>query len=339
MRVLITGSSGLIGSEAVTFYDNLGADVIGLDNNFRQAFFGPGGDTTWNRNRLQDTCKHFRYLKVDVRDRAAIDHVMSSNRPDVIIHCAAQPSHDKARDIPILDFETNALGTVHMLQACRVRTPDAVFIHCSTSKVYGDAPNRWYTVEQPTRYEQVAIGEHEDIDQSTHSLFGASKLAGDIVAQEYARYFGMKVGIFRPGCLTGPWHSSVEQHGFLHYLVKCAVTGTPYKIFGYQGKQVRDNLHSYDVITAFDEFRKNPRPGEVYNLGGGRENSCSILEAVELVKEVTGRTLETEYVDRVRIGDHRCYISDLSKFRRDYPDWRVTKDLKTIIREIADRCH
>src|SRR2546427_4685500 len=284
--ILVTGSSGLIGSEAFEHFDRQGYRVIGVDNNMRQVFFGAQGDTTWNLNRLKRSTKNFHHASLDIRDRIALDELFRSNRFDLIVHCAAQPSHDKARDIPILDFEVNALGTINLLEATRQHSPEAVFVFLSTNKVYGDAPNEVPLVELPTRWEYAhpdnfhGISENCRIDRTLHSLFGASKAAADLVAQEYGRYFKMNVGVFRGGCLTGPSHSGVELHGFLSYLVHVAVHGKPYKIFGYQGKQVRDQIHSSDVIAAFEAFARNPRPGEVYNLGGGRENSASVLECI-----------------------------------------------------------
>lgn len=341
MKVLVTGSSGLIGSEAVEYYDHLGHEVIGVDNNMRAKFFGASGDTTWNRQRLQGLTQQFTHKDIDIRDRAAIFQLFEEIPFDLIIHCAAQPSHDKACQIPLLDFEVNALGTVNLLEATRQFCPDAVFIHMSTNKVYGDAPNEVPRIELEKRYDYAhaedynGISEECRIDRCLHSLFGASKAAADIVAQEYGRYFGLKVGIFRGGCLTGPSHSGVELHGFLSYLVKVAINGGTYKVFGYQGKQVRDNIHSYDVIQAFEAFRQHPRPGEVYNLGGGRNNSVSILEAFDLVESLTGRKMNWIYVDQNRIGDHVCYISDLRKMQSHFPEWRITRSLTDIVQEIV----
>ena len=340
MNVLVTGSSGLIGSEAVEHYDRLGSRVLGVDNNMRAEFFGPMGDTTWNLARLRQVTSRFEHHDIDIRDRARLFDLFRVNRFDLIIHCAAQPSHDRARDIPMVDFEVNALGTMNLLEAARQYCADSVFIHMSTNKVYGDAPNEIPMVELETRYDYAepsnrnGIGEDCRIDQTLHSLFGGSKTAGDIMAQEYGRYFGLRVGVFRGGCLTGPSHSGVELHGFLSYLVKVAIAGGTYRVFGYRGKQVRDNIHSHDVVAAFEAFRTNPRPGEVYNLGGGRENSVSILEAFRLVEEISGRKANWVYVDENRKGDHICYISDLSKFKSHYPSWRITRSLDDIIREL-----
>ena len=342
MRVLVTGSSGLIGSEAVRYYDGQGHEVIGLDNNMRAVFFGPDGDTSWNLNALKASTQHFVHYDIDIRDRAQLTSLFETVPIDLIIHCAAQPSHDKARDIPLLDFEVNAMGTLNLLEHARRFSPECTFIFMSTNKVYGDAPNEVPMVEHERRYDYVrdedwaGIDENCRIDQSLHSLFGASKLAADIAAQEYGRYFGMKVVVFRGGCLTGRSHSGVELHGFLSYLVKVALSGGTYKVFGYKGKQVRDNIHSYDVIQAFESFRRNPRPGEVYNLGGCRENSVSILEAIDLIGTICGRAIQWSYVETNRIGDHLCYISDMSKFKSHYPEWRLTRSLVDIITEIAD---
>ncbi|HEY9601121.1 MAG TPA: NAD-dependent epimerase/dehydratase family protein [Allocoleopsis sp.] len=342
MKVLVTGSSGLIGSEAVEYYDRTGHQVIGIDNNMRAEFFGPQGDTSWNLSRLKSLTKNFESYNIDIRDRQSIFELFKSHPFDLIIHCAAQPSHDKACQIPLLDFEVNALGTVNLLEATRQFCPEAVFINMSTNKVYGDAPNEVPRVELEKRYDYAnpedynGISEECRIDRCLHSLFGASKTAGDVVAQEYGRYFGMNVGIFRGGCLTGPSHSGVELHGFLSYLVKVALVGGTYKIFGYKGKQVRDNIHSYDVIQCFEAFRRNPRPGEVYNLGGGRENSISILESFDLIEELTGKKVNWVYVDQNRIGDHICYISDLRKLKEHFPEWGITRSITDIFQEIIE---
>ncbi|MGV0026187.1 NAD-dependent epimerase/dehydratase family protein [Phormidesmis priestleyi] len=341
MRVLVTGSSGLIGSEAVEYYDREGHHVVGVDNNMRAQFFGAQGDTTWNLSRLQQKTSHFEHCAIDIRDRESLFELFRNHKFDLIIHCAAQPSHDKACQIPILDFEVNALGTINLLESTRQFCPEAVFIHMSTNKVYGDAPNEVPIVELEKRYDYAnqvdyhGIAETCRIDQCLHSLFGASKASADIVAQEYGRYFGMNVGIFRGGCLTGPSHSGVELHGFLSYLVKVAINGGTYKVFGYKGKQVRDNIHSYDVIQAFEAFRNSPRPGEVYNLGGGRENSISILEAFDVVEELTDRKMKWVYVDENRIGDHICYMSDLRKLKTHFPNWQLTYSITDILQEIV----
>jgi len=339
-KVLVTGSSGLIGSEAVTHFDRQGCAVVGVDNNMRRVFFGEPGDTTWNLERLRTTTKNFTHCNVDIRDRAALEELFRSNRFDLVVHCAAQPSHDKARDIPILDFEVNALGTVNLLEATRLHCPEAVFVFLSTNKVYGDAPNEVPLKELETRWEYVRPEDYDGIDETCridrtlHSLFGASKASADLMAQEYGRYFGMKVGVFRGGCLTGPSHSGVELHGFLSYLVKVALSGGTYSVFGYKGKQVRDNIHSHDVVRAIEEFAANPRPGEVYNLGGGRENSVSMIEAIAKIEQLGGKKLNWKYVDENRKGDHICYISNLAKFRSHYPNWSITVDLDEIFRQI-----
>jgi len=340
--VLVTGSSGLIGSEAVEHFDRQGQTVAGIDNNMRREFFGAAGDTLWNLNRLKSATKNFTHFSVDIRDRAALDELFRSHRFDLIVHCAAQPSHDKARDIPILDFEVNALGTINLLEATRQHCPESVFLFLSTNKVYGDAPNEVPLVELPTRWEYArpedfhGISENCRIDRTLHSLFGASKASADLVAQEYGRYFKMNVGVFRGGCLTGPSHSGVELHGFLSYLVKATINGLKYSVFGYKGKQVRDNIHSHDVVRAIEAFAANPRPGEVYNMGGGRENSVSMLEAISKIEQLTGKKLNWTYVDENRKGDHICYISDLRKFKSHYPGWTLTKSLDTTLEEIVE---
>ena len=343
MKILVTGSSGLIGSEAVEYFDKQGQDVFGVDNNLRREFFGPAGDTTWNLHRLKEATRRFKAFDLDIRNREGIFNLFKSHRFDLIIHCAAQPSHDKAAQIPLLDFEVNALGTVNLLEATRQFSAEAVFIHMSTNKVYGDAPNELPLVELETRYDYArpedhhGISENCRIDRSLHSLFGASKAASDVMAQEYGRYFGMKVGIFRGCCLTGPSHSGVELHGFLSYLVKVAVRHEPYTIYGYKGKQVRDEIHSCDVIRAIEAFYENPRPGEVYNLGGGRENSSSVLESIAMIEKLSGEKIEWRYVDQNRRGDHICYISDMRKFKSHYPEWEITRSLDSILEEMVER--
>jgi CDP-paratose 2-epimerase len=341
MKILVTGSSGLIGSEAAEHFDRQGHVVTGVDNNMRREFFGEAGDTAWNLARLKRATKRFRHFHADIRDRAAMGELFRAHRFDLIVHCAGQPSHEKARDIPLVDFEVNALGTVNLLEATRQHCGDAVFVLMSTNKVYGDAPNEMPLIELETRYDYErpedfeGVSESCRIDQTMHSLFGASKTAADVAAQEYGRYFKMKVGVFRGGCLTGPRHSGVEMHGFLSYLVKTVVMEGRYIVFGYKGKQVRDSIHSHDVVRAIEEFAANPRPGEVYNLGGGRENSISVLEAICAAEQATGKKLRWEYVDEARKGDHVCYISDTGKFRRDYPGWKITRQLPAIVEEIA----
>ena len=341
MRVLVTGSSGLIGSEAVEHFDREGHRVTGIDNNMRQVFFGPQGSTLWNLERLKSVTSNFRALDVDIRDRERIFDLFKAERFDLVLHCAAQPSHDKASQIPLLDFEVNALGTINLLEAARQFCAEAPFVFLSTNKVYGDSPNELPLVELDTRYDYARPEDHQGIDENCridrtlHSLFGASKAAADLVAQEYGRYFGMNVGIFRGGCLTGPNHSGVELHGFLSYLVKIGLSGGTYKIFGYKGKQVRDNIHSHDVIRAVEEFAHNPRPGEMYNIGGGRANSISILEAVARIEDMTGKKLRWEYREAPRVGDHICYISNLGKFQSHFPKWGITRSLDQILNEIV----
>ena len=340
MKVLVTGSSGLIGSEAVEYFDRRGHDVHGIDNNMRMDFFGPGGDTRWNQRRLEAACSRFRHHELDIRDRAGILQLFQEVPVDLVIHCAAQPSHDLARQRPWDDFDVNAGGTLNLLEATRRHAPEAVFCFLSTNKVYGDAPNEFPLKELPTRWDYAdprhfhGVDESCRLDRSTHSLFGASKAAADLMTQEYARSFGMKTGVFRGGCLTGPSHSGVELHGFLSYFVKAAKQGTRYRIYGYQGKQVRDQIHSFDVIRAIEEFAKHPRPGEVYNMGGGRGNSLSILECIDTVERLMGKKFEHEYVDSPRLGDHLCYITDYRKFQSHYPDWSLTRDLPALWEEM-----
>ena len=337
MKVLVTGSSGLIGSAAVRHYDSVGADVTGMDNNMRQEFFGPMGSTQWNLERLLKETKRFTHQSVDIRSRDHVFELVKTIAPDMVIHCAAQPSHDKAKDIPLLDFDVNAVGTLNMLEATRQHAPDAVFCHMSTNKVYGDAPNETPLIELDRRWEYAnpehfhGISESCRIDQTLHSLFGASKTAADVVAQEYGKYFGMKVGVFRGGCLTGPSHSGVELHGFLSYLVHVAVHKKPYTIFGYKGKQVRDQIENADVIAAFEAFRNRPRPGEVYNLGGGRENSASVLECIDLIAKISPYQVEYTLGDTHRTGDHICYISDLRKIKSHFPEWSIRTSLTDML--------
>jgi len=340
-RLVVTGSSGLVGSEVCRYFDARGWEIHGVDNNGRAVFFGPGGDTRWNQRQLEAECKRFHHHELDVRDRAGVLRLVAELRPDAIVHTAAQPSHDLAARIPFDDFDTNAVGTLNVLEATRQSVPAAPFVHLSTNKVYGDAPNDLPMKELATRWEyarpedQGGIREDMRIDRSKHSLFGASKVAADVMVQEYGRYFGMKTCCLRGGCLTGPRHSGVELHGFLSYLVKCNVEGKKYFVYGYGGKQVRDNIHAFDVTRFIEEFLTAPRSGEVYNLGGGRSNSCSILEAFKMSEAATGKPMIHEYVDKNREGDHICYISDLSKMRAHYPKWNITKSLETIIAEIA----
>jgi CDP-paratose 2-epimerase len=344
--VLITGSSGLIGSEAVTWFDQREWQVFGVDNNMRADFFGPKGDTTWNLKRLQSATKHFKHQNLDIRDRPAVQKIINDIKPKLIVHAAAQPSHDLAAKRPFDDFDVNAVGTMNILESTRqardANVCDPVFVFMSTNKVYGDVPNELPLKELETRWDYSDPRDYEGvredmrIDRCLHSLFGASKVAADVMTQEYGRYFGLKTGTFRGGCLTGPNHSGVELHGFLNYLFKVAKEGGQYTIFGYKGKQVRDNIHSFDVISAFEAFYRNPRPGEVYNLGGCRPNSCSMLEAIRAAEELTGKKMNTTYKDENRKGDHICYISDMSKFRAHYPDWSITKSLVQIYEELAE---
>ncbi|WP_129126137.1 NAD-dependent epimerase/dehydratase family protein [Geomonas oryzae] len=339
--VLVTGSAGLIGSEVATFFHGQGFTVHGIDNNQRAVFFGPQGDTQWSLKRLQTALQNYRHHAVDIRNRDAILNLVKELKPDVIVHAAAQPSHDRAADIPFDDFDTNAVGTLNLLEAARRACPEAPFIHMSTNKVYGDLPNTIALKELPTRWEYDdpayanGIPETFSIDQSKHSLFGASKVAGDVMVQEYGRYFNMPTCCLRGGCLTGPNHSGVQLHGFLSYLVRCNLEGIEYRIFGYKGKQVRDNIHSEDVARFIHAFYSAPRCGEVYNLGGGKNNSCSILEAFELVEGFSGKKQIYNYVDENRIGDHICYYSDLTKMRSHYPSWDITKTLTATIEEIV----
>jgi CDP-paratose 2-epimerase len=341
-RLLVTGSSGLIGSEMVTHFHAAGWEVHGVDNNQRAVFFGEAGDTRWNQRRLEQGLRGFVHHELDMRDRDGIARLVERVKPDAVVHAAAQPSHDKAAAIPFDDFDTNAVGTLNLLEAARKSAINAPFVHMSTNKVYGDAPNELTLTELETRWDYAdaayANGIPEDfrIDRSTHSLFGASKVAADVLVQEYGRYFGMKTCALRGGCLTGPSHSGVELHGFLSYLVKCNVEGRTYRIFGYKGKQVRDNIHSRDVAKFAEAFIAAPRVGEVYNLGGGKQNACSIIEAFRMVEERSGKAMKSEYDATNRVGDHICYYSDLTKMRGHYPGWNITVPLGTIFDEIVD---
>jgi CDP-paratose 2-epimerase len=340
-RALVTGSCGLIGSEVAVFFGRNGYRISGIDDNHRAVFFGPEGDTSWVLDRLRRDVPGYDHYALDIRDREGVMSLIEELRPSLIIHTAAQPSHDRAAAIPFLDFEVNALGTLHLLEAARRFCPESPFIHMSTNKVYGDRPNEIRLKELETRWDyddpayEHGIAEDFSIDQSKHSLFGASKLAGDVMVQEYGRYFNMPTCCLRGGCLTGPNHAGVELHGFLSYLVKCNVQGAEYKVFGYHGKQVRDNIHSEDVARFMFEFAKAPRIAEVYNLGGGKENSCSILEAFKIAEEITGQPMKWRYLDQNRIGDHICYYSDLRKMKGHYPGWGISKNLRTTFEEIA----
>lgn len=342
MRLLVTGSSGLIGSEVCMHFSELGWEIHGIDNDQRAVFFGPQGDTRWNQKRLQRLIPDFVHHEIDIRDREGVIRLVSDVRPDAIVHTAAQPSHDRAAAIPFDDFDTNAVGTLNMLEATRRYRVDIPFLHMSTNKVYGDAPNEIPVKELDTRWEyadktyQHGIPETFRIDQSKHSLFGASKVAGDVMVQEYGRYFGMPSCVLRGGCLTGPNHTAVELHGFLSYLVKCNLEEKTYHVFGYKGKQVRDNIHSYDVACFMEAFIKAPRIAEVYNIGGGKENTCSIWEAFDKIEKLSGKKMIYDYTDENRIGDHICYYSDLRKMKAHYPFWDITRSLDQIFNEIYE---
>jgi CDP-paratose 2-epimerase len=341
---VITGSAGLIGAEAARFFADKGLDIVGIDNDMRRQFFGDEASTAWNRQRLESELKAYRHYDMDIRDQSAVAGLFGRYGASVavVIHTAAQPSHDWAAKAPSVDFSINAGGTLNLLEATRQYSPDACFIFTSTNKVYGDTPNRLPLVEQPARWEllgdhpygRYGIDESMSIDQTMHSLFGASKVAADVLVQEYGRYFGMKTACFRGGCLTGPGHSGTQLHGFLAYLVKCAVTGTPYVVFGYRGKQVRDNIHSFDLVNAFWHFFEMPRSGEVYNIGGGRHCNCSMLEAIEKCQSLTGRELQWSYSEANRAGDHIWWISDIRRFQTHYPRWSMRYDLDAILGEI-----
>ena len=341
MKIVVTGSSGLIGSEVCTYFAKQGHSIHGLDNNQRAVFFGPQGDTTWRLKELQNSLTDFSHHELDIRDRHSVLDLIKKIKPDAIIHTAAQPSHDKAASIPFDDFDVNAVGTLNLLEATRQFCTDSPFVHMSTNKVYGDGPNNIKLKELDTRWDydeqnyENGISESFSIDQCKHSLFGASKVAADVMVQEYGRYFGMATCCLRGGCLTGPSHSGVELHGFLSYLVKCNLEGKTYKVFGYKGKQVRDNIHSEDVAQFIDLFVKSPRSGEVYNLGGGKANSCSILEAFEICESFSEKKQKYEYLDENRIGDHICYYSDLSKISDHYPQFEIRNSLQDTISQIV----
>ena len=346
-KLLVTGSSGLIGSEVCLYFAADGWEIHGIDNNQRAVFFGPKGDTRWNQHRLELAIKGFVHHELDIRDRQGVLDLLKQLKPGAIVHTAAQPSHDLAASIPFADFDTNAVGTLNLLEAARQYAPESPFASMLTNKVYGDAPNELPLKELETRWEYAdeaywnGIPETFRIDQSKHSIFGASKVACDVMVQEYGRYFNIPTCALRGGCLTGPSHSGVELHGFLSYLIKCNVTGTTYNVYGYKGKQVRDNIHSLDVARFIAAFIANPRAGEVYNIGGGRANSCSILEAFSKIEHISGKPMIYEYVEQNRAGDHICYISDLRKMKAHYPGWDIRKSLDDIFREIyaswADR--
>lgn len=343
---IVTGSGGLIGSESVDFFSDKFDLIVGIDNDLRAYFFGQEASTAWNRNRLEEKFTNYKHYNLDIRDNAALESVFKEYGEDIklIVHTAAQPSHDWAAREPFTDFSVNATGTLNMLEYTRMHCPNAVFIFTSTNKVYGDNPNFLPLVEQETRWEiaeshpyyKEGIDEHMSLDHTKHSIFGASKVAADILCQEYGRYFNMNIGVFRGGCLTGPNHSGAMLHGFLSYLMKCAITGTQYNIFGYKGKQVRDNIHSYDLVNMFWHFYQNPKQGEAYNAGGSRFSNCSMMEGIALCEEISGNKMNYHYVDQNRIGDHIWYISDVSKFKAHYPEWHFKYDLKTTLVQIHD---
>lgn len=344
--MIVTGSAGLIGAETVRFFSQKGFQVVGIDNDMRKVFFGEEASTDWQRRQLQEELTNYMHHAVDIREQQKIEEVFNRYGHDIklIVHTAAQPSHDWAAKDPIIDFTVNANGTLMVLEVARKYCPDAVFIFTSTNKVYGDTPNFLPLVEKETRWEvtedhpyyQHGIDEKMSVDQCKHSLFGASKVAADILVQEYGRYFGMKTGTFRGGCLTGPGHSGTQLHGFLAYLMKCAITGAEYTVFGYKGKQVRDNIHSFDLVNMFYQFYQNPRPGEVYNAGGSRFSNCSMMEAIEICEDLTGKKMNVKHVDDNRVGDHIWYISDIRKFQSHYPEWRYQYDLMDIMQQIHD---
>ncbi len=344
-KALITGSCGLIGSEVCIHLARNGYSIFGVDNNERAVFFGPEGDTSWSLARLKKSIPGYSHANIDIRNRAGIGQLLADIKPNVIVHTAAQPSHDRAASIPFDDFDTNAVGTLNLLEAARQACPESPFVHMSTNKVYGDLPNTIAMKELPTRWDyddprfEHGIPETFSIDQSKHSLFGASKVAADVMVQEYGRYFNMPTCCLRGGCLTGPNHSGVELHGFLSYLVRCNVEGREYKIFGYKGKQVRDNIHSEDVANFIVEFCNAPRIGEVYNIGGGKDNSCSILEAFAAVEKLTAKPQKSTYLEQNRIGDHICYYSDLRKMKAHYPKWGITRTLQNVFEEIVHAWH
>jgi len=344
VKIMITGSAGLIGGEAVDYFCKKGFDVIGIDNDMRKYFFGDKASTNWNIERLQKNHKDFVNYNLDIRDRKMLKKIFRTYNKDIdlIIHTAAQPSHDWAAKEPFTDFDINAVGTLNMLEYCRIYSPDAVFIFTSTNKVYGDTPNKILLYEKAKRWEidlrhkfVNGIDETMSIDNSKHSLFGASKVAADVLVQEYGKYFNMKTSVFRGGCLTGPTHSGAELHGFLAYLIKCIKEGIKYNILGYKGKQVRDNIHSYDLVNAFYHVYKSPRYGEVYNIGGSRHSNISILEAIEKIEKLTGKKAITEYIPKAREGDHIWYISDVSKFKEHYPKWNYKYDIDMILEEMC----
>lgn len=340
--VLVTGSAGLIGSEAARFFSRKGFDVVGIDNDSRSYFFGPSASTSWNRKLLIKKLSNYIHYSIDIRDEKKINQLFREYKPLLIIHAAAQPSHDWAAKEPLTDFTINALGTHILLEACRQFAPDSIFIFTSTNKVYGDNPNKLPLKELKYRWEISrkhlffeGINETMSLDDCTHSIFGVSKVAADTMVQEYGRYFGIRTGIFRGGCLTGPAHSPAQLHGFLAYLVHAIANGIPYTIFGYKGKQVRDNIHSYDVVNAFYHFFQNPRPGEAYNLGGSRYSNISVVEAIPKIEKILNKKAKTKYDPKNRIGDHIWYISDVSKFRKHFPKWNYTYNIDQILEELC----
>lgn len=346
-KILITGSAGLIGSEAARFFADKDFEVHGIDNNMREYFFGPEASTEWSRKKLEEKLKKsYKHYVVDIRDNDKLEDIFKKNKFDLIIHTAAQPSHDWAAKEPLTDFGVNAVGTLNLLEQYRKYSPEGVFIFTSTNKVYGDTPNKLPLIEQETRFEMPkehkyykGIDESMSIDNSKHSIFGASKVAADVMVQEYGKYFGLNTVAFRGGCLTGPQHSGAKLHGFLAYLIKCIATGTPYTIFGYKGKQVRDNIHSFDLVNAFYQFYLKPRQGEVYNIGGSRHSNISMLEAIKFAEKILGKKAKVKYTDENRSGDHIWYVSDVSKFKSHYPNWNYTYDSDAIIEEICRAGH
>ena len=345
--VLVTGAAGLVGAATVRHFSSLGYTCIGVDNDMRRRFFGDEASTAWSRETLEREVPRYRHFDLDIRDFSGLEGVFRDLGDGIalVVHAAAQPSHDWAAREPLIDFAINATGTLNLLELTRRHCPSAVFIFTSTNKVYGDLPNSLPLVERDTRWEVRAdhpfaehgIDESMSIDASTHSVFGASKVAADVMVQEYGRYFDLRTGAFRGGCLTGPDHSGAQLHGFLAYLVKCAVTGTPYTIFGHKGKQVRDNIHAADLVTAFEHFFREPRAGAVYNIGGSRHSCCSMLEAIDYCERKTGRRMDVSYQEAARIGDHVWYVSDVRKLQADYPSWTYRYDADRILDELIDR--
>ena len=342
---LITGSAGLIGSAAAYPFESLGYDVWGVDNDSRSVFFGPEASTEPMRGRLERDLPNYRHFEIDIRDESRIAELVAESRRDlaVVVHAAAQPSHDWSALEPLTDFAVNAVGTVNVLEAVRIHAPESAFIFCSTNKVYGDTPNRLPLVEYEHRFDLPSdhewfegVPETMSIDASTHSPFGVSKTAADLMVQEYGRYFGMSTGVFRGGCLTGPGHAGAELHGFLAYLMKCTATGKPYTVYGYKGKQVRDNIHAVDLVSAFEHFARRPKSAAVYNIGGGRQVNCSMLEAIELCEEISGRQLTWSYSENSRVGDHQWWVGDLTRFRSDYPEWELRFDIRGILVDIYE---